>query len=149
MAQSRTETLFFSRWPWSDLSRSPTVKLIMPSYSRLMTSYQCSIETIALSRTETLFFSRWPCFDLSRSSKVKLIMPYDPWLHDFLLVFHNNYNAILHGNPVFQQMTLIWPYQGHQRSNWLRHPIRNLCIPISLLLTWTLYPTPLTRYSAS
>ena len=34
--------------------------------------------------------------------------------YDFLLVFYSDYSAISHGNPVFQQMTLIWTYQGHQ-----------------------------------
>ena len=71
------ETLFFNRWPWSGLSRSPKVKLIMPSVSRLIPSYACFIVTIALSRTKTLFFSRWPSSGLSRSPKVKLIMPSD------------------------------------------------------------------------
>ena len=63
-AISRTETLFFSRWPWSGLSRPPKVKLIMPSNSRHIASYTCSIVTIALSRTESLFFQQmtliWP-----------------------------------------------------------------------------------------
>ena len=40
-------------------------------------------------------------------------------------------------------------FQGHQRVNWLRRPIRTLSIPISRLLTWFLYSTPLPRYSAS
>ena len=77
IALSRTETLFFSRWPWCGLSRSPKAKLIMPFDSRHITSYTCSIVTTALSRTETLFFSRWPWSGLSRSPKVKLIMPFD------------------------------------------------------------------------
>ena len=55
---SLTETLFFSRWHWSDLPRSPKVKRIMPSDPRQMTSYECSIVTIALSRRGTLFLSR-------------------------------------------------------------------------------------------
>ena len=67
----------FSRWPWSDLSRSPNVKLIMPSYSWPMISNFCSIVNIALSRTETLFFSGWPWSVLPRSQTVKLIMPSD------------------------------------------------------------------------
>ena len=65
IALSRTETLFFCRWPWSGLSRLPKVRLIMPSYSRLMTSHLCSIVTKPLSRTETPFFSRWPWSDLA------------------------------------------------------------------------------------
>ena len=50
IALSRTETLFFSIWPRSDLSRSPNVKLIFPFDLRLMTSYLQSIVTISLSR---------------------------------------------------------------------------------------------------
>ena len=72
-AISHTETLFFSRWPWSDLSghkRSNCICILMPSYL-------CSIVTIALSRTENLFFGGWPWSDLSRSRKVKLIIPSD------------------------------------------------------------------------
>ena len=42
------------RWPWSDLSRSPKVKLITPSDFQHITSYTSSIVTIALSRTKTL-----------------------------------------------------------------------------------------------
>ena len=76
---SHENPFFFSRWPWSCLSRSPKVKLIMPSHSRHITSYTCSLITIGLSHTETLFFSRWPWSDLPRSPKVKLIMPSDPW----------------------------------------------------------------------
>ena len=45
----------FSRWPWSGLLRSPKVKLIMPSDSRHIIFYTCSIVTIALSRTESMF----------------------------------------------------------------------------------------------
>ena len=71
------ETLFFSTWPWSDLSRSPKVKLIMPSDSRHITSYTCSIATITLSDTETLFFSKWPWSGFSRSPKVKLNMTFN------------------------------------------------------------------------
>ena len=41
----------------SKLPRSPKVKLITPSDLERMSSYICSIVTIALSRTETLFFS--------------------------------------------------------------------------------------------
>ena len=67
----------FSRWPWSDLPRSPKVKLVVPSDSHHMSSYTCFIVTIALSQTETVFFSRWPCSDLSRSPKVKLVAPSD------------------------------------------------------------------------
>ena len=44
-----------SRWPWSDLPRSPKVKLITPSDSQHITSYTSSILTLVLSRTETLF----------------------------------------------------------------------------------------------
>ena len=77
IALSRAETMFFSIWPWSDLSRSPMVKLIMPFYLRHMTSYLCCIVTIALSRTETLFLSIWPRSELSRSPNVKLIVPSD------------------------------------------------------------------------
>ena len=47
----------FSRWPWSDLSRSPKVKLITPSDSPHILSYTSSIVTIALSRTQTLFLA--------------------------------------------------------------------------------------------
>ena len=77
IALSRTETLFFSRWPWSRLSRSPKVKLNMPMDSRNIISNTCSKVTIALSRTETLFFNRWPWSGLSRSPKVKLNMSFD------------------------------------------------------------------------
>ena len=86
---SRTETLFFSRWPWSGLSRSSKVKLIMPSDLRYITSYTCSIVTIALSRMETLFFSRWPWSGLSRSPKVKLIM-----LSDSQHITSNTYSVV-------------------------------------------------------
>ena len=68
----------FSRWPWSDLSRSPKVKLTTQSDPRPMSSYKRSIVTIALSRTEIMFFSRWPWSDLSRSPKVKLTTQSDP-----------------------------------------------------------------------
>ena len=108
IALSRMETLIFSRWPWSDLPRSPKVKLILPSDSRHIISYTCFIVTIAISRTETLFFSRWPWSGLSRSPEVELIMPFDS-RHYIMYVFYSNYSAISHGNPVFLQMTLIWP----------------------------------------
>ena len=77
MVLSRTETVILGKWPWSDVSRSSKVKLIMPSDSRHIISYTCSIVTIAQSRMETLFLSRWPWSDLSRSAKVELIMPSD------------------------------------------------------------------------
>ena len=64
--------LFTSIW----ISRSSKVKLIMPSDSRPMTCYWCSIVTISLSRTRTLFFSWSPRSDLPRSPKVKLIVPF-------------------------------------------------------------------------
>ena len=70
-----------------------------------------SIVTIALSRTETLFFSRWPWSGLSRSPKVKLIMPFDLRPMTSYKCSLSNYSAISHGNPVFQQMTLIWPFK--------------------------------------
>ena len=76
----------FSRWPWSDLSRSPKVKLITPSDSPHIFSYPSSIVTIALSRTQTLFLA-----------------------DDLDLTF-----------------------QGHQRSNWLHHPIRKIWFPMRL-----------------
>ena len=31
--------------------------------------------------------------------------------YDFPLVLYTNYSAISHGNLVFQQMTLIWPFE--------------------------------------
>ena len=71
----RTETLFFSRLRYSDLSRSPKVELTTPSDPRPMSPYKRSIVAIALSRTEIVFFSRWPWSDLSRSPKIKLITP--------------------------------------------------------------------------
>ena len=93
----------FSKWPWSDLSRSPKVKLITPFDSQHIISYTSPIVTIALSRTETLFSA-----------------------DDLDLTF-----------------------QGHQRSNWLFHPICELSLPIGLLLTWTLYLVPFSSYSTS
>ena len=111
LALSRTETLFFSRWPWFGLSRSPKVELNMPFYSRHIISYTCSVMTIALSRTETLFFSRWPWSGLSSSTKVELNMPFRFATYHFLYVFCSIYSAISHENPVFQQMTLIWPFK--------------------------------------
>ena len=77
-ALSRTETLFISRCPWSDLLRSPKFKLITPSDSHHTSCYMCSIVTIAPSHTETMFFSKWPWSDLPRSPNVKSIMPCDP-----------------------------------------------------------------------
>ena len=82
----RTETLFFIRWPWSDLSRSPKVKLIIPSDSRHIISYTCFIVTTALSHTETLFFNRWPWSGLSRSLGVAIEWRRS-WITQLLLKF--------------------------------------------------------------
>ena len=111
LALSRPETLFFSRWPWSDLSRSLKVKLIVPSDPRPMTCYLCSIVTIALSRPETPVFQQmtliWP-FKVTKGQTDYAIRSAT---HDLLFVFYTNYSAISHGNPVLQQMTLIWPFR--------------------------------------
>ena len=64
MALSRTETLFTSRWPWSDHIRSighqqsnwPT----HPIHDLCMSSCKRSIVTIALSRTEAVLYCKWP-----------------------------------------------------------------------------------------
>ena len=94
LALSRSETLFFSRWPWSDFSRSPKVKLIMPSYSQPMTSYLCSIVTIALSCTGNPVFQHmtliWP-FKVTKGQT-----DYTIWsvTHEFLLMLNSNYSAI-------------------------------------------------------
>ena len=103
IAQSRTETLFFSTWPWSDLSRSAKVKLIMPAKPRPMTCYQCS-------RTGTLF-QHMNLIWLFKVSKGRT--DYAIWfaIRDVLLVFYSYYSAISHVNPVFQHMTLIWPFK--------------------------------------
>ena len=113
IALSRTETLFFSRWPRSGLSRSPKVKLIMPFDSWHIISYPCSKVTIALSRTKTLFFSRWPWSGLSRSPTVKLTTPSDP--------------------RCFSADDLDLAFRGHQRSNWLCHSIHDISFPIRVL----------------
>ena len=154
IALSRTETLFISRWPRSGLSRSPKVKLVMPFDSRHIISYTCSIVTIALSRTETLFFSRWPRSGLSRSPKVKLIMSFDSRHIIFLYVFYSNYSAISHGNPVFQQMTSIWPFKVASRIQFkiatLTHKILSTGTPSYLSSLLSHYkPTRQLRSSSS
>ena len=52
--------------------------------------------------------------------------------YKLLLVFYSNYSAISHGN-LFSADDLDLTFQGHQRSNWLRHPIRDLWLAISVL----------------
>ena len=129
IALSLTETVFFSKWPWSDLSRSPKIKLIMPSDSRPISyySYKCSSVTIALSLTETVFFSKWPWSDLSRSPKVKLITPSDSRPISY-------YKCSSVSIALSLTETSKWPsvFQGHPRSNWLRHPIRDLLMFYSI-----------------
>ena len=86
----------------------------MPSDSRPMTWYYCSRVTIyrAISHGNPVFRNIWHRSELSRSRKVKLT---DNAIriatHGLLLVFYGNYSAISHWNPVFQQMTLIWPFK--------------------------------------
>ena len=64
IALSRTETVIFSRWPWSDLSRSPEVKLIMPSDSRPMIPYYY-FEILKLLKLETFeTFETWNFWNL-------------------------------------------------------------------------------------
>ena len=112
----------------------------MPSDPRPMTSYKRSSVTIALSCTETLFSSRWPWSDFSRSPKVKLIMPSDPWpMIDFLLVFYSKYSKISHINSCFSADDLDLTLKGHQRSNWLRHPIRNLKVTIVFFSNYSVF----------
>ena len=117
--------MFFSKWPFSDLSKSPEVKLFMPSDSRLGSYYKCSSVSIALSPTETVFFSKWFWSDLPWSPKVKLITPSYSWPIRY-------YEC----SPVIIALSLTetlyasnWPYltfQGHNRSNWLRIRSANL-----------------------
>ena len=38
-------------------------------------------------------------------------MPSDLRPMTYYVTFYSNYSAISHGNPVFQQMTLIWPFK--------------------------------------
>ena len=103
--------MFFSRWPWSDLSRSSKVKVIAPFDSRPMTYYWCSIVTIALILHGNPVFQHmtliWP-FKVTkgRTDYVILFATYD-----FLSVLYSNYSAISHGNPVFQHITSIWPFE--------------------------------------
>ena len=104
--------MFSSRWPWSDLSRSPKVKLIIIWFAPYIISYTCVIVTIALSRTENLFLSRWPWSGLLRSPNVKMIIYHLICaISLFLYMFYRNYSAISHGKPVFQQMALIWAFK--------------------------------------
>ena len=131
-AISRTDTLFFSRWPWSGLSRPPKVKLLMPSVSRHITSFTCSIVTTALSRKETLFFSRWPWSGFLRSTNVKLIMPFDS-RHITSYTCSIVTIALSRTETLFSADDLYLAVQGHRRSNWLRHPIRDLSLPIRVL----------------
>ena len=123
----------FSRWPWSDLPRSPKVKLVVPSDSHHMSSHTCFIVTIALSQTETVFFSRWPCSDLSRSPKVKLVAPSDSH-HMSSYTCSIVIIAISRTETPFSADDLDLTFQGHQRSNWLHHPIRIIWVPIHVLL---------------
>ena len=53
--------------------------------------------------------------------------------YDLLLVFYSYYSAISHGNPAFSADDLDLTFQGHQRSNWLCHPIRDLWLTISVV----------------
>ena len=119
IALSRMETLFFSRWPWSGLPRSPKVKLILPSDSRHIISYTCFIVTIAISRTETLFFIRWPWSGLPRSPEVELIMPFDLRPMTSYTCFTITISLSRIGDPVFSADDLDLAFQGHQRLDWL------------------------------
>ena len=112
IALSRTKILFFSRWPWSDLSRSPKVKLIVTSDPQPMTSYYSSIVTKALSCAETVFFSRWPWSDLSRSPKVKLIIPSNPRPMTYYYCSVVNILLSLTETMFFR----IWPWSDPSRS---------------------------------
>ena len=132
MALSRTETLFFSRWPWSGVSRTPKVKLIMLSYLWPMTQNWCSIVTIAQSRTDNLFFSIWPWSDLSRSPKVKLIMPSDSrhitsFTSSTVTIAQSRTKTRLSADDIDPA------FQSHQRSNWLCNPLRDISLPIRVL----------------
>ena len=53
--------------------------------------------------------------------------------YDLLLVFYSNYSAISFGNHVFSADDLDLTFQGHQKSNWLCHPIPDLWLPLSVL----------------
>ena len=140
IALSRMETLFFSRWPRSGLSRSPEVKLIMPSDSWHITSYTCSIVTIALSCMETLFFSRCPRSGLLRSPKFKLNMPFDS-RHIISYTWSIVTITLFHTETLFSADDLEQAFQGHQRSNWICHSIRDISFPIRVLVTIALSRT--------
>ena len=102
--QNGTSRLIFE----SDLSRSPELKLIMPSNPRPMSPYTCSIVTCAISLGHPVFQEMtliWP-FKVNKGQTDFFILFAT---YDLLSVFYSNYSAISHGNPVSQQMTLIWP----------------------------------------
>ena len=80
MALSRTETLFFSRWPGSGLSRSPKITLIMPFDSRHIISYMCSIVTIALSHTKTQWSSTWHVDPFAKWCWGEFSLPLSYWV---------------------------------------------------------------------
>ena len=71
--------MFLSRWPWSDMSRSPTGKLIMPSDLQPMSSYIYSMFCSNNSANSHInpVFCGWPWSDLLKSPTVKLIKSSD------------------------------------------------------------------------
>ena len=131
----------FSRWPWSDLPRSPRVKLITPADSQHMSSYMCFMVIIALSRTETTFSSRWLWSDLPRSPRVKLNTPCD-WRHMRFYTCSIVTIALSRTETLFSADDLDLTFQGHERSNWFapfdsRHMSCYVCSIVTVALSRT------------
>ena len=99
IALSRTETLFLSRWPWSDPSRSPKVKLVTSSDLHLMHSYLSFVDLISLSHTinevfRILEFSWWPSpFRVTKGQIFQLFWKADVQLYNGLLLIPTRYLA--------------------------------------------------------
>ena len=121
------------RWPWSDLSRSPKVILIMPSDFRSPHDMLIVfIVTIALSRPETLFLADDLYLTFQGHQKVKLNMPPDvrPITYDWCSIVTK---ALSRTEKLFFS---IWSWSDVSRS-----PKVELIIPF--------YSRPMTSYLSS
>ena len=76
--------------------------------------------------------SRRSWSDLSMSPEVKLTTPSDSQ-HMSSDTSSIVTIALSRTNTLFSADDLDLTFQGHQRSNWLNHPIRSLWVPIRLL----------------